>query len=43
VKRLMVRYTVKPERAAETVRERCEDAPVVSELHEIGSYRLVGE
>jgi hypothetical protein len=97
VKRLMVRYTVKPERAAENVelvravydelhgaqpaglryatfqlgdgvsfvhlvetedehdplpdvpafqrfqegiRERCDDAPVVSELHEIGSYRL---
>ncbi len=36
MKRVMVRYTVKPGRAAEN--ERCEVAPVRTVLHEVGSY-----
>jgi hypothetical protein len=43
--RVMVRYQVKPERAAfqrfqQDVGERCVEPPASVELHEIGSFRF---
>jgi hypothetical protein len=48
--KVMVRYTVKPDRAQsdvkafaefqKDVRERCVEPPVVSELHEVGSFEF---
>jgi hypothetical protein len=37
MKRVTVRYRVKP-----GIRERCDEAPVVTELDEIGSFRMLG-
>jgi hypothetical protein len=31
------------QRFREGIRERCQEAPVVTELHELGSFRLFGD
>lgn len=40
MKRIMVRYKVKADQAAE-IRDRCDEPPVATPLTDIGAYRFL--